>query len=54
MLAVSSEVSRVRLVPAAASHKRYGVFNPYATRRTTKISKCTRPTITQIVEIYRE
>ena len=54
MLAASSEVSRVRLVPAAASHKQYGVFNPYATGRTTKTSKCTPPTITQIVERYGE
>ena len=49
MLAVSSEVSRVRLVPAAASHKRYGAFNPYATGRTTEY-QCTRLSITQAME----
>ena len=54
MLAVSSEVSRVRLVSAAVNHKLYGVFNPYATGRATETSKCTWPTITQIVERYRE
>ena len=39
MLAVSSEVLRVRLVPTVASYKPYGVFNPYTIGHKTETSK---------------
>ena len=37
------------MIHAAVSHKRYVVvFNPFATGRTTKASKCTRIMISQM------